>query len=211
MQKTLLILFSILSITILAIFILISLPEQKEEQKELSNIPETLTEPEITFIDPVLGASDARITIVEFSDYDCPLCKTIEPELRAFIQEVPNRRRLIWKDAPNTNAHPQALDAAIAARCAQDQGQFWEYHDKLLKNGFIINAQNLLNTAGELNLNQQTFQNCIASKITLPIIEHTLNEAKALGVTGTPTIFLNGKEYKGPLTTESLNQAAKNL
>ena len=210
-KKLLLLIISLLAITILSVFIVVVLPERAFQKDELVEIPTTLSEPLITFVDPIRGNKDAKITIVEFGDFACALCKSIEPALQAVISEAPNKRRLIWKDAPNVNEHAETFTASMAARCAQDQGKFWEYHDRLMLPGTSLNAENLVNIAVQLELNEASFQSCMASDVTRPIVQHTLEEAFALDISGTPTIFLNGVEYTGPLTIEGINSAIDSL
>jgi len=201
----------LLSATVIGIFILVLLPDSVLNPPELSVVPDSLNAPEISFIDPILGNPDAEITIVEFSDYLCPACKSAGPILREFVEADPVGRRLIWKDAPNINAHVESLDAAMAARCAQDQGQFWDYHDELISSSVIPSAQRLENIADEIGLDVNRFLSCMSSGVSKPVVQHTLDEAGALGLTGTPTVYINGVEYSGIISVDGLSSAVSGL
>ncbi len=204
---------SVVSITVLSVFILVLLPDKAfEEKAQLPDVPDTLDEPRITFIDPIRGDRDANITIVEYGDYLCPLCQSIAPDIRELIEEAPRRRRFIWKDAPNIDVHDSAMTIAMASRCAQDQGVFWDYHDRLLDSqGSITTADQLRNLALQIGMDEQRFTNCMASEITRPVVLHTLQEAIAVGATGTPTIFINGELYTGALSKEAITTHIKSL
>src|SRR5262249_48948425 len=80
----------------------------------------------------IRGAADASVTLVEFSDFHCPFCKRVQPTLAELLKTYPGKVKLVYRDLPLDGLHPQARGAAEAARCAQDQGKFWEYHDVLL-------------------------------------------------------------------------------
>ncbi|HJN84696.1 MAG TPA: thioredoxin domain-containing protein, partial [Patescibacteria group bacterium] len=101
--------------------------------------------------------------------------------------------------------------AAMAARCAQNQGLFWDMHDKMMQQGVGLGAENIKNMATEVGLDIAAFDNCMSSEITRPVVNHTLDEAVALDLTGTPTIFINGTEYTGPLTKDGLTNAIEAL
>lgn len=205
-------LFGILGLTVLVVLLLAVLPERAFAPSELEEIPATLDAPEITFIDPVRGNPDARVTIVEYGDYLCPLCQQLAPDLQALVEEVPQKRRFVWKDAPNTDAHPEAMIVALAARCAQDQGAFWPYYDALFAaRGTLSSALELEQLAAQLNLDVGAFANCMASEVTRPVVLHTLQEAISLGLTGTPTFYINGTLYTGPLTKSGIEDYIEKL
>lgn len=204
-----LLLFTILGAAVLGVFLVVLLPDKALQDKELEEVPQELTEPNITFIDPIRGSIGAKITIVEYADYGCPLCRSVEPALQQFIAEAPNKRRLVWKDVASESLGIESLNASMAARCAQDQGKFWEYHDVLMSSSLSFTAERLSNIATQLELDSQTFENCMAQGVARPIVQHTTEEALALGITGTPTLFINGVEYTGAITVEALEQAVR--
>lgn len=211
-RKILFLAFSgIIAATILAVFLLVVLPDRVFQEEELADVPNTIEEPLITFIDPIRGAETAEVTIVEYGDFSCALCQNLEPDLRALIAESPKKRRLVWKDAPNVAIHPEAFTLAMAARCAQDQGKFWEFHDHLLGSPSNPNASQLRTIAENLELDGEIFTSCMASDVMRPIVQHTFDEALALNVTSTPTLYINGELYQGPLSLSDLRSAVEAL
>ena len=114
MQRLVLSILGVLAVAVIAIFIVVLLPERALQDNEFTAIPESISEPAVTFIDPIRGNEEASVTIVEYGDYTCPLCQTLEPDLQTLIEEAPARRRLVWKDAPNVGLHPEAFTAAMA-------------------------------------------------------------------------------------------------
>lgn len=213
-RAILLAVLSVLAVTVLVIFVIVLLPKSAFERGDeaLADIPETLTEPRLTFIDPVRGAQNAAVTIVEYGDFLCPLCQSIAPDLRAIVEAAPARRRFIWKDAPDTNAHPAAITVAMAARCAQDQGAFWPYYDRLMEaRGAYATAEQLQTLATEGALNASVFSACMSAQVTRPVVLHTLAEAFALGVDGTPALYINGVVYTGALTRTAMEAYLESL
>lgn len=213
MGKKLLFIFvsGLLALTVLGVFLLVVLPDRVLQEQELEEVPDAISEPSVTFIDPVRGSTSARVSIVEYGDYACGLCKTLEPTLTALVAEAPRQRQLVWKDAPNVGLHPEAFDLAMAARCAQDQGVFWEYHDQLMSTTTTPNAAQMLQIAEALGMDGDTFTSCMASEAPRPIVQHTLDEAIALQITSTPALFLNGVLYEGPMTAEAIREAVEAL
>lgn len=205
-------LFGILGLTVLVVLLLAVLPDRAFAPQTLEEIPSALDAPEITFIDPMRGNPDARVTIVEYGDYLCPLCQQLAPDMQALIEEAPQKRRFVWKDAPNIDAHPEAMSVALAARCAQDQGAFWPYYDALFAaRGTLSSALELEQLAAQLNLDVDAFANCMASEVTRPVILHTLQEALSLGINGTPTFYINGTLYTGSLTKSAIEDYIQTL
>lgn len=150
----------------------------------------TLTTPIMGATDPAIGALHADITIVEFGDFLCPSCADLNTSLKKIMAENP-RVRLIWKDMPNTNIHPLAREASIAARCAGNEGKFWEYHDALLeRQNEIANAAIFGDIAKELKLNTTAFEACQISEGVAQAIDLTIAEGLALGVDATPYFFI---------------------
>ncbi len=170
------------------------------------------TEPSITFIDPVLGSETAKVTIVLYGDYECDACAELDQELIGLvINDFPNDVRLVWKDMPNTSQHAEALNAAIAARCAKDQGKFWEYHALLIANHNSLNAELYPTLAESIALKKNTFASCYRSKTPAPIIQQSYEEGVALGVTATPTLFMNGSRYTGTMDSGALKAMIRQL
>jgi protein-disulfide isomerase len=165
----------------------------------------TITTPTVTFIDPILGKNDAAVTMVVFGDYECTACQDLDrTTLDLIADDFPNDLRIVWKDMPNTSQHPESLNAAIAARCAHDQGKFWEYHTALMETTAPFAADLYTTLAANLNLKERSFSSCIAEQTPAPIIQGTYEEGLALGVASTPTVFINGERYTGALDKGTL-------
>lgn len=165
-------------------------------QNAYANIP-AISQPRVTIIDPIRGNRDAAVTIVEFGDYRCEFCHEQESVLQEVLSAYPNDVRLVWKDFPNDYLHPQATASAVAARCAGDQGKYWEYHDTLMARAAESNLISYADIAATLGLDRTTFQLCIDSNRTGPIVQNTLQEALALRLTDTPSFFINGHPFNG--------------
>jgi protein-disulfide isomerase len=165
-----------------------------------------LTEPIVTIVDPTLGSPTAPITLVNFGDYQCQGCAELELSLTALRAEYMDSIRIVWKDMPNTSLHPQALEAAIAAQCAAEQDMFWEYHSLLMINQEILGPELYTQIATELNLKDRPFARCLEDQSTLPLVQRGFDEGVALGITTTPTLYINGERYTGSLTTSEIRR-----
>lgn len=170
------------------------------------DLPE-LTEPTITIADPILGENDAAVTIVNFGDYECDSCQTVEGTLTELREEYGDDLRIVWKDMPNTTSHDEALNAAIAARCAGEQKKFFDYHALLFANQHALGEELYLSIATELGLKERAFTSCYENQTTLPLIQKSFNEGIALEVTATPTLFVNGERYTGATSKLELRGA----
>jgi len=143
--------------------------------------------------DPVMGSKDARVTLVEFTDYQCPFCgrafrQTFPPVVAEYVKT--GKLRYVIHNYPLTQLHANAFRAAEAARCAQAQGKFWEMHDRLFGNQKALDEKGLEDSAKALGLDTQQFQQCLTSGKYKTEIESEVEAGKKLGVTGTPTFFL---------------------
>jgi protein-disulfide isomerase len=144
----------------------------------------------------VLGKSDAPLTMVEFTDYQCPFCGRFEtgtfPEIKRKYIDT-GKMRLIVRDLPLSDLHPFALKAAQSVHCAGDQGKFWEMKDLVFKNQGKLDVVSLTGYAtNDLALNENTFTSCMADGKHLKEIGEEAKYAQSLGITGTPT-FIIGK------------------
>ena len=149
-------------------------------------------------------ASASLITITEFSDFQCPYCKRAASVVEQVRQAYGERVKVVFKQMP-LPMHKQAFKAAQASVCAQEQDKFWEYHDQLFAEE-DLSAEALSRIAGELGLKQDEFNQCLSSTASLVVVEKDMAEAERLGVTGTPTIFVNGKALEGAGTLATLKQ-----
>lgn len=148
--------------------------------------------------DPVLGDADAPVTIVEFSDFECPFCSRFRQQ--TFDQIVDNYGddvQIVYRDFPLSQLHPHAQASAEAAECADDQGAFWEYHDLLFANQAALDDDSLIGYADQLGLDVDKFTECFESGKYTDEVLADLNEGISYGVTGTPTFFINGVRLVG--------------
>ena len=153
--------------------------------------------------EPFRGSEKAPVTIVKFEDFQCPFCKQIQPTVNALLSRYNGKVRLVHKDLPLESLHPQARQAAEAARCAHEQGKFWEYHDKLYAKSPKASADDLKGYAKDVGLNVDSFDRCYASGKYKAVVQQDLNEGAQLGLTGTPTFFINGREISGNQPSEA--------
>ena len=152
---------------------------------------------------PAIGPANAPITIVEFSDFECPNCRRLEPTLIELRKSYGDRIRFVWFDFP-LPAHRHALTAAVAARCADEQHQFWPYHDALMSGREGLGAGNLLDLADRLGLDPSNFRQCLAERKYQGVVESDIDTGDALGLSGTPTLIINGRVYTGGLTVPEI-------
>jgi protein-disulfide isomerase len=147
--------------------------------------------------DPVLGAASAPVTIVEFSDFQCPFCQSVEPTLKRLRETYGDRVRIVWKDFPLTSIHPQAFKAAEAAQCAREQGKFWEYHDRLFANQQALEPEFLKKYAADTGLDAPKFNSCLDTAKYAERVQAQMGAGSQLGVSSTPTLFVNGRLLSG--------------
>lgn len=144
-----------------------------------------------------LGPADAPITIVEFSDYQCPFCRRWHDEVyEQLLAEYPGRIKFVYRNLPLTSIHPDAQSAAEAAMCAGEQNAYWQYHDKLLSNERLGSGA-YTQYAQELNLDMTAFEACVTTQKYKDAIQADSEFAMNLGVRSTPTFFINGLAIVG--------------
>jgi predicted DsbA family dithiol-disulfide isomerase len=146
--------------------------------------------------DPSKGPADAAVTIVEFSDFQCPACAQATPTVKRLLEQFPGKVRLVFRDFPLA-MHPEAPKAAEAAGCAAEQGKFWEMHDRLFANQSALKPPDLKKHAAELGLDAPKFDACLDSGKQAAAQKVDLEEGRKLGVGGTPTFFVNGRLLPG--------------
>lgn len=154
-------------------------------------------EVEVTSADPAIGSASAPVTLVEFSDFQCPFCQRVSPTLKQVQQAYGDKVRIVWKDFPLTQIHPQAFKAGEAAHCAGDQGKFWEYHDRLFANQQALQPADLKRHATDLGLEAAAFAACLDSSKYGERVRDGVAEGTRLGVNSTPTIYVNGRVLSG--------------
>lgn len=152
---------------------------------------------------PMLGEESAPVTVVIFSDFECPFCGDFTRNSGDTINELvaSGTIRVVFKQYP-LSIHPNALDAAQASMCAYRQEKFWEYHDMLFQNQRALAREDLLSHAQTLGLDAERFESCLVEGKELSTVEIDRTLGSRLGVTGTPTFFFNGRRVVGLLSSE---------
>jgi protein-disulfide isomerase len=148
---------------------------------------------------PQRGPNDAAITIVEFSDFQCPFCGRLAPVLRDLLKEYPTQVRLLFRNMPLTTVHPNAQKAAEAAVCADSQGKFWAMHDLLYAEQNSLSTDALKEKAKRLNLDSSAFDDCLDAGHANAAVKSDLDAGEHLGIASTPASFLNGRFVGGAL------------
>jgi protein-disulfide isomerase len=167
--------------------------------------PKTLEAPVSIAVDgaPVRGPADARITLVEFSDFECPFCSSAVKQVDTIMAAYPKDVKLIYKQFP-LSMHPHAEMAAEASLAAREQGKFWEMYEVLFKNYRQLSQNNILAMAKDLGLDMDKFKADLASGKFEAVVEKDLADGEAAGVYGTPSFYINGKQYNGEVTLAAL-------
>ncbi|MFY0523516.1 DsbA family protein [Archangium gephyra] len=154
---------------------------------------------------PSFGPKDAKVTIVEWSDFECPFCSRVGPTLKQIKETYPKDVRVVFRHQP-LSFHPNAKPAAEASMAAHEQGKFWEYHDKLFQNQKALDRANLEKYAQELGLNMSQFKAALDSGKFRAKVEADASAGAAVGANGTPTFFVNGREFVGAQPFEAFKK-----
>ncbi len=176
--------------------------------KKTTPVTITLEPPRVTVSDggrPAKGPAAAPIQIIEFSDFECPFCFRANPTITQVLSTYGDRVRLVYRHLPLPN-HPNARPAAEAAACANDQGKFWEYHDRLFANQSRLAAADLKQHAADLGLDSAKFNSCLDTRRFQKDVDDDMAAAAALGVSGTPHFFINGRPISGAQPFESFRE-----
>lgn len=152
---------------------------------------------------PVRGPADARITLVEFSDFECPFCSAAVRQVDTVMAAYPKDIKLIYKQFP-LSMHPHAQLAAEASLAARDQGKFWEMYDVLFKNYRQLSHENIMLWAKQIGLNMDKFKADLDSHKYKAVIDKDLSDGETAGVYGTPSFYINGKQYNGEVSLAAL-------
>jgi protein-disulfide isomerase len=163
--------------------------------------------PLATYLDPVRGAAKARVTVIEFGDYDCPYCGAVEATLAQLLAAHPDVR-LVWKSFP-LPTHPNAQGAAEAALCAGDQGKFWEFHDALFAHQDSLGDDLYQKIAVALKLELATFTACTENHTSAPRITKTFDDGAAAAVDGVPYFFVGTTRLSGQVSIDDFEHALK--
>jgi NhaA family Na+:H+ antiporter len=154
--------------------------------------------------DHVLGPSDARVTVVEYGDYECPHCRQVAPIIEQLRSRFGDRLRYVFRHFPITTMHPRAQLAAEAAEAAGAQGKFWEMHDLLLEPQASLDKPSLVKYAAELALDTERFERELSEHVYADRVRQDFLSGVRSGANGTPAFFLNGIRYDGPWDLDSL-------
>ncbi|HSD27813.1 MAG TPA: thioredoxin domain-containing protein [Vicinamibacteria bacterium] len=154
---------------------------------------------------PSTGPVDAPVTVVEFTDYQCPYCHRAQGVVDQLLQRYSGRIRFVHLDFP-LDGHPGAVPAARAARCAGEQGKFWEYHRDLMTAPGTLDAADLERRAAALRLDRASFGACVASGRHDEAIQASFRQGDEIGVSGTPAYFVNGRMISGARPIESFTE-----
>jgi len=155
--------------------------------------------------DPVRGSGSAQLTILEFGDFECPYCQSVSEDLSRVLVEYQGRVNLVWKDFPSPS-HANARTAALAARCAEDEGKFWQYHDYLFVNQEELSRELYNDIALELKLDLARFNKCLDNSEKIELVGQGLTDGQAIGVDATPYFFIGNKKYDYALTYGELRK-----
>ncbi len=160
-----------------------------------------------TYDDQYIGPENASVVVIEVGCYQCPRTKEAQPVVKDIIKEYEGKIKFVFVDFPIENVHPDAQISAEATECADEQGKFWEYGDKLFENQNDVDADSLIRYAKELSLNETMFSDCLNSGKYRSRVEQDMNESISLGIYGTPTFFVNDQIFVGPQTYKTFKNA----
>jgi|SRR5688572_5905112 protein-disulfide isomerase len=147
--------------------------------------------------DPSLGSANAPVTLVEFSDFQCPFCLRVAPTMKQIRATYGDKVRVVWKDFPLTQIHPQAFKAGEAGQCAAEQGKFWEFHDRVFENQQAMLVDDLKRYAASVGVDAARFNACLDSSQQAEVVRDGVAQGTRLGINSTPTVFINGRRVSG--------------
>jgi protein-disulfide isomerase len=154
---------------------------------------------------PITGPANAPVTIIEYSDFQCPYCAKAVEELRTVLQAYPTQVKLVFKQFP-LDQHSQAALAAAASLAAHKQGKFWPLHDAMYADRTHLSKQNIEAMASKIGLDMKKFSQDWQAPSTKQEVLREMEEGERSGVQGTPTIFIDGKKYNGSLALDAMRQ-----
>ena len=169
---------------------------------------EILLEParvEVEAIGPSKGPDDAVVTIVEFSDFQCPYCQRVVPTIDQILTKYPTQVRFVFRNLPLA-MHPHAQAAAEAAACAGNQGNFWDYHDLIFATPRALSDEDLERYASEIGLEMAAFRQCVQNRETQQIVDADLATAENLRISSTPSFLINGIPLSGARSLEAFSE-----
>jgi protein-disulfide isomerase len=160
--------------------------------------------PPVSERDHVEGRPDARVTLVEYGDYECPACGEAHGTIKAARRAFGPNLRLVFRHFPLKSSHPNAMNAAKAAEAAAAQGRFWDMHDRLFTHQTELDWEGLLRHARKIGLDLDRFQRDFGERQAEVRIREDLVSGGQSGVKGTPSLYINGERYDGPRNRTAL-------
>src|SRR5262249_14971527 len=167
--------------------------------------PAALPKVAVDAVGPSKGTASAPVTIIEFSDYECPFCGKAEPMVKEILKQYDGKVRLVYREFP-LQMHSHAQKAAEAALCAQDQGKYWELHEKLFENQRALEVSDLKGYAKDVGLDDARFSQCLDSGSKAKEVEASQKAGDEAGVNGTPAFFINGRPLFGAVPIDEMKQ-----
>ena len=149
--------------------------------------------------DHIRGNVNAKVTLLEYSDFECPFCGKFTPSIDQAMKEYGDKIRVVYRHFP-LSFHPQAMPAALASECASEQSKFWEFHDELFKNQTGLGEKFFKDTATKLGLNMKKFNDCVSSGKYNAKIQNQMSGGSAAGVGGTPHTIVTGPKGSVPVS-----------
>jgi protein-disulfide isomerase len=177
----------------------------------MTSAAEGLRDPVDPARDHIRGPDDARVTLVQYGDFECPYCTEAHPELREALRRLGDGGvRFVFRHFPITDQHPRAQEAAEAAEAAAAQGRFWEMHDRIYERGpKRLARDDLLEDARALGLDDRRMAVELDDRVHRRRVEADAESGRASGVTGTPAFFLDGERYRGFYDAETLTEVLR--
>jgi len=169
----------------------------------------TLLTPPVGPRDHVLGIADARVTLVEYGDFECPFCGRAYPELKRVLRQLGAKVRFVFRHFPLAEEHPNAQHAAEVAEAAGAQGKFWEMHDLLYQRQAALADEDLVAYARELGLDAERVRRELAAHLHTARVRDDFASGTKSGVTGTPRFFINGRRHEEPGDAKTLAAALR--
>jgi protein-disulfide isomerase len=153
---------------------------------------------------PTRGPDDALVTIVEFADFQCPYCAAAESSVQSVDEQRPSQLRWVFKHLPLTSIHPYALDAAVAAECASEQGMFWEMRDALFAHSRDLRGAELLSCAEEIGLDTESWKACLSTDAPRERVSTDVELAIEIDVPAAPAFYINGRSLIGAQSADEM-------
>ena len=210
MRKNFWKILAVFGILVFIIFICLLFGLRNKDKIVYTDETGPITSPVIERTDPYTGSTNPKVTVVYFGDFQNETGASIAQSLNKILEQYPDDVLLIWKDFPNESLHPEAVSAAIAARCAQDQKAFWLFYEMAFANQNQLGNDLYLAIAKDLELRENKFSRCLKRQKT-KLIEAGYLQAMELGLTTAPTIFVNDLSYTGQIRETELRTIIRNL